>query len=1583
MGDHSDFIRSESRLWSSVLLTRLDDLQTTIDEADQFSTPVFNFQEKSQTVVVPTASVCYDASVFVTHVAFAAWDRLVIVATSDGSLHILSLYALVDQKSTVPLRSIHPASRVPLKMLVPNPSKGGPMSGVVALVYQDGTLKVVDCYDTGKTHWTGQLATAAEWSPMGKRLFVGYSNGRLEFLTHDGITKGTIDPPPLAEKERLSEELHYHIHPTGDQADEMNETYCLHVPKQSEASACTFARVVDAITSDGDTSLPPELLTVAVSVNPQTNWKHIAISSFTNSTSLTLVGYDKSDTPCFLELEEGRPEIPVAEEDYSPTAPLGFALSFCTRQKTPLIWCYSTDGVWSEISDSDDISTVEEKGIEQPPASKPLNSGDAPTSSHVVPQRTVDAQSSGFGSFVSSAATTFGTPSLANSQASLGPFSSSQNDTLGKSLWAMVQANPRPSPSAFGKLGPSTSSSPFGQASVFGQQTSSTSSAFGEPTALGKSDSTTSPSPFGQASAFGKPASLPFGQPNALEKSTTSAPVSAFGQPPSATVSAFGQPPSATVSAFGKPPSATVSALEKPPSATVLAFGQPAPSQTSAFGQPASSQVTAFGQPSAFASTASPAQVSAFGQPSAFGKPASPAPVSAFGQPGAFGKPTFPASSIAFPSTSAFGKSPFGATAFGDTGSLVRPPLEGATATSSAGFAAFANSSSKSEVSSLGFAQFTNTTNQTSFLSGDTASTSTNVLDNPHSDAAESAQKSQTANTNSFSQSSCGPASSVFTKPEGLSFSKNSTAATTNLSNFQPRVTEIHEGKEEEARPQSAGSGTSSPLSDVADDISVSQLSQTLDSIIDATSVPAAPHVNALDALSLDKPTSSPKETHGSVQQATHQPNPQAPSSSVRPASFGFGGFTQPAPSRTLFFGTSVPLTSTLPQSIPSPPSAQPSESRPPPASMASQLTSTPTHSSSKSPPYLTSPPSAPPANIMESATATPTPSCPEAPTSSKFAYIPAITELFATATCTPPASSLKVPTSTSSPSSLHATVSTPPPSSLNATVSMPLPSSLNATVSTPPPSSLELPDSAPEPSTETSLEHAGDRLETPEISAEIKNIPSSCEQDRTSDNDNENLNSKNEDIFGSENEEATSEDLEVVSETGDIQSEDEIVPSDDGTESASDSSSSKDQLYDELEVSHRNELEAVQEDAPAEFQPESSDERMLATSAPEEIHTAHAPEETQGNPALKVSQGTLEPKEQSSDEGMVATSAPEEIYTAHVPEETQGNLAPEDLRESLTTITDSITSGIDCLAPAGSVCRRYLQECHKKLQNGPAQESRIRNTQEGSSAIEGFSIKGDMKLDEIKRLWRLHNDPGFSQVVRSRQLGPVQLAHQKDMRRLIRDVKHGISQMSEVLQSFESCHRDAKSDRNRMQTPSLDMINRCIRCITLGFTQYIIDLEKMHLWVCQTKVATSTPQDETHIAQVGSLAQQGSSRTPDQAAALRALMSEHKGALLKESIMKHRTEPILTRAQRLRQLNPSVKPHALSHISATRTLIVTPRQKPFLTMKRECHTGYDHYSTVLSTLICLLLFESSTPLTYLTADILVFHNLNVSVAFK
>ncbi|KAA1125024.1 hypothetical protein PGTUg99_000896 [Puccinia graminis f. sp. tritici] len=123
-------------------------------------------------------------------------------------------------------------------------------------------------------------------------------------------------------------------------------------------------------------------------------------------------------------------------------------------------------------------------------------------------------------------------------------------------------------------------------------------------------------------------------------------------------------------------------------------------------------------------------------------------------------------------------------------------------------------------------------------------------------------------------------------------------------------------------------------------------------------------------------------------------------------------------------------------------------------------------------------------------------------------------------------------------------------------------------------------------------------------------------------------------------------------------------------------------------------------------------------------------------------------------------------------------------------------------------------------------------------------------------------------------------------------------------------------------------MINRCIRYITLGFTQHIIDLEKMHLRARQHKVASSSFEDKTETTGLELCqTQKGASRTPDQAAAMGALLNEHKGAMLKESILKHHTEPILTRAQTLNQLNPFGEPHGLSHIGATRTLIIRSRQ--------------------------------------------------------
>ncbi|PLW14131.1 hypothetical protein PCANC_18089 [Puccinia coronata f. sp. avenae] len=1692
------------------LLARLDDLQTAIDQAEPYSTTPFDIQEQPQTLVVPIRPLCPDPSVFITHVSFAAWDRLVVVATSNGSLHIFSLHALITQKSTVPLRSIPSASNVPLNMLVPNPSHGGSLSGVIALVYQDGTIKVVDCYDTEKTYWTSQLVTAAEWSPMGKRLIVGYSDGRLEFITHDGVSKGKIDPPALVEKGGHSvlhiewvDQKNYLVSftPTTDQSEALNETYCLHVPKQSASPAYTFARVVDAINSDGDPSLSPKLLTAAISANPKTNWKYIVISSFTNSTSLTLVGYDQSDKPFFLDLEEGRPEIPVAEDDYSPSAPLGIAISFSIHEQIPLVWAYTTDGVlslwklllsdpslpadvkvWNQIPDFSDVSTLAQESMQEAPT--PLSSEDVSASSHVVPQALASSQSSGFTNFASSSSVTaFGQPSLPNSQITSGPLS--QTSAFGK-------------PSGLGN--PSTTATAFGQPSPFGNTTSSVLvSAFGNPSAFGN---TTQPhsaqaSPSGQPSAFGKPSTFgsfssctafgtpsaqasPFGTSSATGNLAPATTTSAFGQS-----SAFGKPafpgapgPFSSSTAFGKSAFASTSvgattsshsasqtqpklegsnassstgfaAFANPSSKSELSasggFAQftntnshasflsedPAAPSTNIFENPPSAEEVnaqksqssnnSFSQLSSGtaklvkegakpqdlsfltnSTTTAPALSSFQGRatendnprPQSAGsgtssplsvasddvdvaqKPSPPSTpplgaitplslreytpnvhiatrphlklpfstsTSAFGQPSAFGKPAFPSASGSFSSSTAFGKSAFvsssvGATTSAHSARQTQPKLEASTASSNTGFAAFANPSDKSQLTaSGGFAQFTNTSSQASFLPRDTATPSASIFDNPPSAQAGNTKKPQSNNNSPSSHFSPGTAKSVkeVTRPQDLSFLENSTTRATALSSLRPRVAENDKGDDEDPRPQSAGSGPSSPLSVASEDVDVAQPSQILGAALDKSFAPLTLSVDAIDALSLGRSTSNINLATGPDRQASHESKPYL-ANSVRSVSFGFGGFTQPPPPRSSVFG-SASFPPTVPASTP-PTSAPPPNSILPP----------PTTSFTAPPPSSSKPPVEETKLPVEKAkphVEEPQPSVKESKLSMEEAK--------------PSVEKPKPPVEEPKP-----LVEEPksPVEEPKAPVEKPKP-----LVEDPKPFLAPQRESEVlEPEEGLEVDSPGEETEVEALEEESDILTSEEESDQSSEEESDHLAPEEE------------SDLSAAEEKPGVpahEDEPEVTTPKEGPKvPAPEEEPDVVELKKESKVlapEKKSRIIAPQEKselpAPNDKSELSAAGEELSLQVPEEEPDVAAPEEPEPPkpPFLMTRQELIAP---------MTYLSPSNVPTITVNStETFPEITGKELDEALLTITDSITSEIDCLTPVSLVCCRFWKECRRQLQTKPeiADLSQVQNWLFGDlpllnefvkgfaehakqrkagykarlqtlTAFESNTIKGDIKLDEIKRLWRLRNDPGFSKVIRSRQLGPVQLGHQKDMRRLIRDVKHGISQMSEVLQSFESRHREVKSCRNRMQTPSLDMINRCIRFITLGLTQYIMDLERMHLRICQSKADICTFQDTTDMAELQSnLAQKGSFRTPDQAAALRALLSEHRGVFLKDSILKNRAEPILTQARTLNPTDHTGEPHGLSHISATKTLVITPRQT---TSARDSSLGMGLY---------------------------------------
>ncbi|EGG05048.1 uncharacterized protein MELLADRAFT_64427 [Melampsora larici-populina 98AG31] len=179
------------------ILTRVEKLSQSLKNAEPHVNTWITSQDAH--VTIPISTFCDPNSVFLTHLAFAASDRLIVAATSDGTLSIFSLQNLISKTNITPLRKLTAHSNIPVQALIPNPAPGGSFSGLIAVVYADSTIRVLDLYDVQKVHWEAQSITAAEWSPMGKRLIVGYKDGKLEYFTHDGQSKGVIEAPAQAE----------------------------------------------------------------------------------------------------------------------------------------------------------------------------------------------------------------------------------------------------------------------------------------------------------------------------------------------------------------------------------------------------------------------------------------------------------------------------------------------------------------------------------------------------------------------------------------------------------------------------------------------------------------------------------------------------------------------------------------------------------------------------------------------------------------------------------------------------------------------------------------------------------------------------------------------------------------------------------------------------------------------------------------------------------------------------------------------------------------------------------------------------------------------------------------------------------------------------------------------------------------------------------------------------------------------------------------------------------------------------------------------------------------------------------------
>ncbi|KAJ6261034.1 hypothetical protein Dda_3699 [Drechslerella dactyloides] len=598
------------------------------------------FQNKStaNANVLPFQPECtIPMSIRLSHVAFTSDGNYLLLGAQLGGIAIYSVDDILSKGNAV-----QPQSQVttgPLLEMKPIPTVAGAEKVCILVGSAWGQGGAVGILDVKTQQVQGNLKTGVTsicWSPKGKQIICGGSEGGLAWIKPDGTEADVVPGVPNYPNHFVSsifwiesEIIFVIVTPKPKPGPQGHDNESVHFVLIREGKKHTFYRVNDMSAPFGMASRPTYHSFIHLKAWAP-NLKDCLVISNTCSTDIgTILRLSNTPfTPTSILSDGRRATLPLTASGGDMT-PIGLAVDLTAtdtervdnpypnveRSATalPCMWILTNEGIISAywVVYSDAIK------IENSSAAYPellAYEGQQPPQ---TPQR--------------STAGGFGQPGFGG-QASATSFAS-QTSAFG---------TPKPT---FGQ--PSTPTSTFGQPSkpsVFGQPSTS---AFGQP-----SQPT---STFGQASTttsgFGQPSNAVFGQP--------SKPASAFGQA-STLQPVFGQS-TAPQSTFGQ------SSTSQP------AFGQPSAPQ-STFGQPAFGSASNLGRPGmstgAFGSASSGNTGSAFGSGSAFGGQPGASAFSQSSATPAFGTPSALGSSApAFGSSTALGanRPTFGQPAFGSS----------------------------------------------------------------------------------------------------------------------------------------------------------------------------------------------------------------------------------------------------------------------------------------------------------------------------------------------------------------------------------------------------------------------------------------------------------------------------------------------------------------------------------------------------------------------------------------------------------------------------------------------------------------------------------------------------------------------------------------------------------------------------------------------------------------------------------------------------------------------------------------------------------------------------------------------------
>ena len=597
------------------------------------------------------------------HVAFTADESVLLVsAQQDGGI---DAYSLRDIEKGQPAVIIATGGK-PLRALVPNPAADADLTPLVAAVTLGGELLLADLkLGSVRTGTNGPVlrsgVTSVAWSPRGKALVAGLSDGTAVQLKPDGQEMAII--PKLTTLDTnyyvssiswLSNDSFFFVYdsPGTEFPPDSSEYYM--IDREPKTTNYTFKKISEPIALMGKDRLPTSHFVARLRGFPPSLSELLLVAATSSTDVGLLTKTDKalsSDQPITGEFttttieEDGRRAVLPLSSPMDDSSPIGMVVDFSSKEtvrspipteidieetstSVPQLFILNNDGLlcswWIIYNDSviqkmpyPGMQLAGEEGQESIPRpnSPPKPQSDQltsqtqpqppPSSAFVAPASSFGK--SGFASMGQNSTLAFGTPSMsggATNAFGTGQSSFGQPSTIGgpaKTSWISTgfsSGAATESPKAgFGQPA-------FGSASSLGGNSSS---AFGSANSLGKPA-------FGQASnapAFGASG---FGAKlNSASDGTSGSPFGAASGSGQSGFASFAQ-----AGAFGSQSSKDT---EKPASP----FGQHTGKGFGGFGQP--SQGTAFGKPSSvfggassngFAAAGPSPTTSMFGNPNGF-----------------------------------------------------------------------------------------------------------------------------------------------------------------------------------------------------------------------------------------------------------------------------------------------------------------------------------------------------------------------------------------------------------------------------------------------------------------------------------------------------------------------------------------------------------------------------------------------------------------------------------------------------------------------------------------------------------------------------------------------------------------------------------------------------------------------------------------------------------------------------------------------------------------------------------------------------------------------------------------------------